>query len=319
MTTTDLAPVTTALNAAWNPLPTPAHRVGGEGDDLDFWNEQCGCGGEDDSGRTICTCADSCCCDQCRHYTHVVTRRCAVADCTAPSAVQVRAWSVSHHRVQAHRLDPDLTPETGGGEWVDADDTPSYGWSQTACSHRHARQLIEADQSSDWRQRAEAGKDLANRLRYEIGPWRYEPDRLDVGEILDDLRAAGRAAAFATAELAQAGYDPTATHVLAAEVSLEDARRAVARLADMLATISTHAPEPRRFMAGDPEPSGLRTVRLGDDYYHRGDRAESPGTTVWIGPTVAQRYTWDQLTSSGELIEVGRHHLVLPTATPDTV
>lgn len=306
-TTTDLSTATAALNAAWN--PPPAGRLA-DVDEHGFWDNGCGCGGTDDEGEPLCSCREGCGCVNCEHSDHVRARHCAVPGCTDPSRVQIRAWSVSHHQVQAKQLDPELTPETGGDEWVELDDTPSYGWSKPACSHRHARQLVDDDRASDWRQRAEASKDPDRRLRYEIRPWRYEPDRLDVGELLANLRDTGRVVALATAELARAGYDPADPRVLPADVSLDDARRAVARLADMLAAISTHAPEPRRFSAGDPEPAGLHTVRQGDDYYHRGAVGDP---TVWVGPTVAQRYNWDQLTALGDVTELPRPEVVTPT------
>lgn len=291
---------------------TTTDRHDEDDDHYDFWDDQCGCAGEDDWGRTICACRESCCCDRCEHDRHVATRRCAVLDCTAPSTVQVRAWSVSHHRVQAHRIDPDLTPDTGGDEWVDVDDTPSYGWCRTACSQRHARQLVDDDRAWAWRQQAEAGKDPDRRLRYEITSFRYEPDRMDLPEVLAELRALGDFLRYRTANLARAGYDPTDAQTAPVDVALADARRDADRLVEMLAALSTTAPEPRRYSAGDPEPGhDVRLVRRGGDHYHRADRRD--GSTIWFGATAAAEHHWDQLTAAGELVEVPRHQLVVPT------
>lgn len=219
-----------ALTEAWDPPRPQAADSGAE----DEWEgDECGCGGEDSYGRPYCNCHDSCNCDQCNHHRHTRRRFCAAKDCAAKARQQVKAWVISHHSVQAKDINPDLTPETGGDEWVDLDEIPSYTWSKPVCSYRHAEEVIDHDRG--WREKP--GQE--RRMWYEVTQFRYEPDYLDLPEILAELREVGRSLQYGTAELARAGCQHTVADAFDPGMTLESARRSAARLVRTLAVIET--------------------------------------------------------------------------------
>ncbi len=193
-----------ALPRAVNP---DAHRLLYEG---------CNCAGEDDdTGEPLgCNCAETCTCDSCEHQRHVTSGRCRariargdllVVACGEPTRFRVRGYCV-HRGGVLRTADPGDLLATPNGTVVLGD---SIQWHEPtyACSTGHARLLMNADR--EYRAKFDPDSLLhVDHTFYEITPFRYQPDHLDVPGPLHTVVAQLRSAQWAALMVVESEFFP---------------------------------------------------------------------------------------------------------------
>lgn len=273
-------------------------------------------GYEDEDDGDYCTGYGGCACEQCHYNQYRGTQFCSRwttpppngVRCGKPTRYEVSGWSVGAGRVEAQYLDPSLEGPARF-EWIDFDErvVPLSG-TYTACSQEHAYAIAK-----DLRARYNRDPDDPNPMRFKIEARRYEPHRLDLPEILQEVRDAARSLSANADALVRAGcrVPDVARFAFSPAQSLVSARRAAAQLVGYLAQLDTRERPGPRYRQGDPRPEVLRSVKGADGVPYDCDLVDGTAWRAWRGGR--QFDSWEQmLTELGEVAEWPQDELVLP-------
>lgn len=223
------AAVATLLRA-WAPA---AGRTAASADDQDddYYDDGCGCGGEDEGGTPVCTCGGGCSCVSCEAYAWQRSKVCAAdtgtVRCTLPALYRVEFFRLTPTTIRyttpgavCRHIEPcECAP---GQVLVDAGEMPLTYQYLSACSVTHAQLLVDR-----MVQLQAEPADKPGRLRWRIETWTYQPHFTELPEPLHLLRDFVALAAGHVDGAVRAWADPRRD----AEGWLKEARGDLARAA----------------------------------------------------------------------------------------
>jgi hypothetical protein len=201
----EIAAAVRTLVRAWAPGTLLPGDPGYDQVDDDDPDGGCGCAGDDEHGESRgCNCGDGCTCTRCEASDWMRSKRCSAGAvsigtrCTAPTKYRITAYRIQRAWRQA---DPGTVcahppqakcPCRPGFAFEDLGEEPVTHQRLTACSARHARDVIE-QMTKAYGEPA----DKPRRLRFYAERWTYELHRTELPEHTAALREAVRSAADA--------------------------------------------------------------------------------------------------------------------------